>query len=64
MPNERAIDLMAKSIADQARAKAVVVKYDPSEVERRITEAAEQRKQWLIDNPIPPTKPLSKVNEA
>lgn len=63
-PNERSIDLIAKTIADQARAKAVVVRYDPSEVERRITEAANQRKQWLIDNPTPPVKPLTKVNEA
>lgn len=63
-PNARATDLMAKSIAEQARAKAEVVKYDPDEVERRITEAAEQRKQWLIDNPTLPAKPLTKVNEA
>lgn len=63
-PNERAVDLMAKSIAEQARAKAAVVKYDPDEVERRITEAAAERKQWLINNPAPPAKPLTKVNEA
>lgn len=64
VPNERAVELMAKNIADQARAKAAVVKYDPNEVERRITAAAEQRKQWLLENPTPPTKPLYKVNEA
>lgn len=64
VPNERAVELMSKNIAEQARAKAAVVRYDPDEVERRITEAAEARKQWLIANPTPPAKPLTKVNEA
>lgn len=64
VPNERAIDLMSKAIIDQARAKAEVVKYDPNDIERRITEAAEQRKQWLIENPGTPAKPITKVNEA
>lgn len=62
-PNERTLDLLAKNLAEQAREKAKVVKYDPAEVERRITEAVEKHRQWLIDNPAAPTRPIKLANE-
>ncbi|MFY1021173.1 hypothetical protein [Ectopseudomonas khazarica] len=62
-PNERALNLLAKNLLEQAREKAKVVKYDPADVERHINEAVEQRKQWLIDNPTQPARPLQKANE-
>ncbi len=62
-PNERTLDLLAKNLAEQAREKAKVVKYDPAEVERRITEAVEKHRQWLIDNPAAPARPTKLANE-
>lgn len=42
-PNERALHLMYQQIVQQARAKAVVVKFNPDEVEARIKAAYESR---------------------
>lgn len=46
-PNERALDLMRKKIAEAARAKAVVVNFNPAEVEQRVNEAADARQRQL-----------------
>lgn len=46
-PNDRALELMHKQIVQQARAKAVVVKFNPDDVEARINEAFEARKTEL-----------------
>ena len=45
--NQRALDSLRKPICEKAREKAAVVNYDPSEVERRINEAAEERMEFL-----------------
>lgn len=45
--NQRALDALRKQICEKAREKAAVVNYDPSEVERRINEAAEERMEYL-----------------
>ncbi|MGY8830062.1 hypothetical protein [Pseudomonas sp. OTU750018] len=46
-PNPRALHLMYQKIMQQARAKAVVVKFNPDDVEARINEAYEERKAEL-----------------
>ncbi|MCO7556161.1 hypothetical protein A7D27_10050 [Pseudomonas sp. 1D4] len=43
-PNPRALDLMRKQIAEKARAKALVVKFDPADIEARINEVAEEHR--------------------
>ncbi|MDH1865701.1 hypothetical protein N5D83_02570 [Pseudomonas chengduensis] len=45
--NQRSLEAIRKNICAKAREKAVVANYDPAEVERRITEAAEERLQFL-----------------
>lgn len=50
-PNERALELMRKQIAEKARAKAPVVNFNPAEVEQRVNEAAEARLQQLSPTP-------------
>lgn len=45
--NQRALEALRKKICATAREKAEVVNYDPSEVERRINEAAEERMAYL-----------------
>lgn len=42
-PNERALHLMYQQIVQQARAKALVVKFNPDEVEARIKAVYEER---------------------
>ncbi|AGC34630.1 hypothetical protein AAER22_13730 [Pseudomonas aeruginosa] len=42
-PNERALEMMRKQIAQTARAKAEVVKIKPAAIEARINEAADAR---------------------
>ena len=49
-PNVRSLNLMRKQIAEKARAKAVVVKYDPAEVESRINEVADEHQRTLEPN--------------
>ena len=46
-PNERALELMRKQIAQTARAKAVVVEINPDNIEARINEAAAARQAAL-----------------
>lgn len=45
--NQRSLEALRKSICAKAREKAAVVNYDPTEVERRINEAADERLQFL-----------------
>lgn len=47
IPNERALDLMHKQIVQGARAKALIVNFNPDEIEARINEAFEARKAEL-----------------
>lgn len=46
-PNTRALDLMRKQVAEKARAKAPVVNFSPTDIERRVNEAADARLQQL-----------------
>lgn len=62
-PSPRALDLLEKNLAAQAREKAKVVKYDPSKVEERIRAAVDERKQFLTDNPPTHTRPIQKQGE-
>lgn len=50
-PNIQALTLMSKQLVETARAKAEVVNYAPSEVERLINEARDAREQYLQSNP-------------
>ncbi|WP_337058191.1 hypothetical protein [Pseudomonas sp. USHLN015] len=50
-PNVRALNLMRKQIAEKARAKAVVVKFDPAYIEARIDEVADDHQRSFEPNP-------------
>lgn len=49
-PNPRALNLMRKQIAEKARAKAMVVKFDPADIENRINEVADDHLRTLEPN--------------
>lgn len=50
-PSVQSLSLMRKQAVQTARAKAEVVKYNPDEVERHISEAADAREKHLTANP-------------